>query len=582
MGKRITWIVAGIFWIHVHFVLADTIPPGEIAPEPGTGNTEQELVKASSYMVAAANPYAARAGYDILKQGGSAIDAVIATQLVLNLVEPQSSGIGGVGLVVYFDKNAGQLSTWEGRENAPALAKPDHFLDKNGKPLTFYDAVVGGHSVATPGLLKLMYEVHQKHGKLAWQTLFKPAIKLAQEGFIVSPRLARLVAMDQARLSRYETTKNYFYPGGRPVQEGDLLKNRPFANTLSLIARRGIDPFYQGEIGRDIVTTVNSVTDNPGLLSMSDLRHYEVKERDPVCMDYREYQVCGMGPPSSGGLTVGQMLGLLDHHKLSELGKDNPDSWQLIGDATRLAFADRGQYIADPDFVNVPKGLLDKSYLLGRSQLLHTGRPLQAVAPGLPPGVDQVSHAPGEALELPATTHISIVDGDGNAVAMTSSVENAFGSRLMVRGFLLNNSMTDFSFRPFIDGKPVANRIAPGKRPMSSMSPTIVLRDGQPYMLLGSAGGSRIIVHVAKTIIAHLDWQLPVNEAVSLSHRINMHGHYELEAGTDAEALVKPLKAMGYKVSVRDLNSSLHAIVIKASGLEGAADPRREGAVMGD
>nr|WP_286196544.1 gamma-glutamyltransferase [Thalassotalea sp. G20_0] len=533
-------------------------------------------------MVATANPYAARAGYEILKQGGSAIDAVITTQLVLNLVEPQSSGIGGSGLVVYFDNKVGQLSTWEGRETAPGQVKPDHFLDETGEPRAFYDAVVGGRSVATPGLLKLMYEVHQKHGKLAWKTLFKPAIKLAREGFIVSPRLASLVAMDQTRLGRYENTRNYFYPEGRPVQEGDLLKNLPFANTLSLIASRGIDPFYQGEIGRDIVTTVNSVTDNPGLLTMSDLNRYQVQERDPACMDYRRYRVCSMGPPSSGGLTMGQILGMLDHYNLPELGKDNPISWQLIGDATRLAFADRGMYMADQDFINVPEGLLDKSYLLERSRLLKTGKPLQGVAPGLPPGIDEIRQASVEALELPATTHISIVDGDGNAVAMTSSVENAFGSRLMVGGFLLNNSMTDFSFRPFIDGKPVANRIAPGKRPMSSMSPTIVLRDGKPYMVLGSAGGSRIIVHVVKTVIAHLDWQLPVDEAVSLSHRINMQGSYELESGTDAEKLVIPLKAMGYKVSVRDLNSGLHAIVIKKSGLEGAADPRREGAVMGD
>lgn len=582
MGKSITWIVAGIFLMQAYFVLADAIPPGEIAPEPGTGNTEQELVRASNYMVAAANPYAVKAGYEILKQGGSAIDAVITTQLVLNLVEPQSSGIGGVGLVVYFDNNARQLSTWEGRETAPGLVEPDHFLDETGEPLAFYDAVVGGRSVATPGLLKLMYEVHQKYGKLDWQTLFKPAIKLAREGFIVSPRLARLVDKDQARLGRYETTRNYFYPEGRPVQEGELLRNQPLADTLSLIASRGIDPFYQGEIGRDIVTTVNSVTDNPGLLSMSDLRRYQVQERPPACMDYREYRVCGMGPPSSGGLIVGQILGMLDHFDLAELGRDNPDSWQLIGDATRLAFADRGLYIADPDFIDVPEGLLNKSYLLERSRLLDTGKPLKTVAPGLPPGVDDISQAPGEALELPATTHISIVDGDGNAVAMTSSVENAFGSRLMVRGFLLNNSMTDFSFSPSIDGKPVANRIAPGKRPRSSMSPTIVLRDGRPYMILGSSGGSRIIVHVAKTVIAHLDWQLPVDEAIGLSHRINMHGTYELESKTDAEALVKPLKAMGYKVSVGDLNSGLHAIVIKKSGLEGAADPRREGHVMGD
>nr|MDT0251104.1 gamma-glutamyltransferase [Endozoicomonas sp.] len=506
MKKGMTWIVVGFFWLQVNTLQAVTDSPGEIAPEPGTGNTEQELVKSSRFMVAAANPYAASAGYKILKKGGSAIDAMIATQLVLNLVEPQSSGIGGVGLVVYFDNNSKKLSTWEGRETAPVAAKPDLFLDESSEPLAFYDAVVGGHSVATPGILKLMYELHQQHGKLDWKVLFQPAIYLAQEGFRVSPRLASLVAMDQARLSRYEVTKNYFFPGGNPIQEGDLLKNPLFADTLSLIASQGIKPFYEGEIGRDIVSVVRSVTDRPGMLSMADLRSYKVRERAPVCMDYRGDAVCGMGPPSSGGLTIGQMLGLLEHFDLAELGQDNPQSWRLIGDASRLAFADRGLYIADPDFVEVPKGLLDESYLRQRSELLKTNRALDEVIPGLPPGAEKMTLISGDAPELPATSHMSIVDSDGNALAMTSSIENAFGSRLMVRGFLLNNSMTDFSLRPSIDGKPVANRIEPGKRPLSSMSPTIVLREGKPYMVLGSAGGSRIINHVAKTLIAHLDW----------------------------------------------------------------------------
>ena len=533
-------------------------------------------------MVAAANRYAAEAGYEILRQGGSAIDALITTQLVLNLVEPQSSGIGGSGLVVYFDADSSQLSSWEGRETAPGAVTPALFLAQNGQPLSFYDAVVGGHSVATPGLLKLLHTVHRKHGRLPWATLFQPAIKLAQEGFQVSPRLAGLVAMDQERLSRYPTTKAYFFPDNQPIRAGDLLKNPAFADTLSLLARRGIDPFYQGEIARDMVTAVRTLPDRPGLLSMADLKNYRVIAREPVCQEYRQKRVCGMGPPSSGGLTVGQTLGILAHYDLPAMGPDDPHSWRLIGDASRLAFADRGRYIADPAYTVVPHGLLDESYLRQRSKLLASDKALARVTPGSPPGSRPLSQAADSALELAATTHISIVDGEGNAVAMTSSVENAFGSRLMVRGFLLNNSMTDFSFRPTIDGKTVANAIAPGKRPLSSMSPTIVLQDNEPYMVLGSAGGSRIIGNVLKTLIAHLDWGMPVDQAIRFPHLINMSGTYELEEGTDAEKLVKPLEKIGYQVSVREINSSLHAIVVTPSGLEGAADPRREGAVMGE
>ena len=581
MNKQFARIMSGVvFWLQAGSLQAT--PVAEIAPEIATGTTVQELVRAERFMVAAANPHAASAGYEILRQGGSAIDALIATQLVLNLVEPQSSGIGGSGLVVYFDDDSGKVSSWEGRETAPGAVKPDLFLDQDGEPIAFYDAVVGGHSVATPGVLKLLHTLHRKHGLLPWATLFQPAIKLAREGFRVSPRLARMVAMDQERLSRYPTTKAYFFPNNQPIQEGDLLKNPDFAETLSLLARRGIGPFYQGEIARDMVTAVRSLSDRPGLLSMADLKNYRVIAHEPVCQEYRQKQVCGMGPPSSGGLTVGQTLGLLSHYDLAGMGPDDPHSWRLIGDASRLAFADRGQYIADPAFTVVPHGLLDESYVRQRSKLLATDKALAEVAPGSPPGSHQLSRAADSALELPSTSHISIVDGQGNAVAMTSTIENAFGSRLMVRGFLLNNSMTDFSLRPTVNGKAVANAIAPGKRPLSSMSPTIVLQDNEPYMVLGSAGGARIIGHVLKTLIAHLDWGMPVDKAISLPHRINMSGVYELEEGTDAEKLVKPLEEMGYQVSVREINSSLHAIVIKPSGLEGGADPRREGAVMGE
>ncbi|WP_343216907.1 gamma-glutamyltransferase [Kistimonas asteriae] len=582
MRNRLAWLLAGCLLLQGASLQASQDVADSVAPEEGTGTTTQERVSANEFMVAAANPHAVKAGYEILREGGSAVDAMIAVQLVLNLVEPQSSGIGGGAFVVYYDSDDGKLTTWDGRETAPQSVTPDLFLDKKGKPLSFYDAVVGGRSVATPGTLKLMYSLHERYGKLDWDVLFQPAIRLAQEGFRVSPRLAALIAKDENRLRRYPVTATYFFPGGEALKEGELLTNVIFANTLSLIAEKGIEPFYTGEIGRDIVAAVRSVTDNPGVLSREDLANYQVWERAPACLDYRGDTVCGMGPPSSGGLTVGQILGMLEPFDLSELGPDNPESWRLIGDASRLAFADRGHYMADTDFVTVPAGLLDKAYLRQRSELLDTKRALTNVKPGTPPGKRRLERAEDESIELPSTTHLSIVDADGNVVSMTSTIENAFGSRLMVRGFLLNNEMTDFSFRPSKDGKPVANRIEPGKRPRSSMAPTIVMRDDKPYLVVGSPGGSRIIGYVTKTLIAHLDWQMPIDEAIQLPHLINRFGPYDIEAGTAAEKLVAPLKAMGYQVNRRDLNSGLHGIVITEKGLEGAADARREGAVMGD
>ena len=553
----------------------------EVAPEEGTLKTQQSLVKAKQFMVAAANPYATEAGYDILKRGGSAVDAMITVQLVLNLVEPQSSGIGGGAFVVYFDGKHDRLTTWDGRETAPENASPALFMDKAGKPLSFYDVVVGGRSVATPGTPMLMYRMHQQYGKLPWKELLQPAIKLAEQGFVVSERLASLVANDQERLSRYPSTKAYFFPDGKPLKEGALLKNPEFANTLKLMAAKGVQPFYQGVIGQDIVKAVQSVKDNPGYLSLKDLNSYTAKERPPICIDYRQYDVCGMGPPSSGALTIGQILGMVEHYDLTAYGPESPTSWRLIGDASRLAFADRGLYMADTDFVEMPSGLLNDVYLADRAKLLDQSRALGNVYAGVPPGASKLARANDESIELPSTSHISIVDKDGNVVSMTTTIENGFGSRLMVRGFLLNNEMTDFSFVPEKSGKPVANRIEAGKRPRSSMTPTIVFKDDKPYLVIGSPGGSRIIGYVAKTLIAHLDWQLPIDEAIGLPHLVNRFGTYDLEEDTSAEKLTAPLEKLGYQVNIRDLNSGLHGIVITKQGLEGAADPRREGMVKG-
>ena len=581
MIKKITGCLAsGLLTLCAGQALA-TDTSEEIAPESGTLRTEQSLVKTRKFMIAAANPHAVAAGNRILEKGGSAVDAMIAAQLVLTLVEPQSSGIGGGAFVVYYDNKQQQLTTFDGRETAPLAATETLFTDNKGQPLKFYDAVVGGRSVGTPGVLKLMSQMHQRYGKRPWKELFQPAIELSNQGFIVSERLATLVANDQQRLSRYPETQAYFFPHGQPLKQGDLLKNKALANTLSLIAEKGVDAFYQGQIGRDIVAKVRSVEDNPGILSLKDLKQYQVKERPPVCMDYRSYDICGMGPPSSGALTIGQMLGMLSHYDLAKLGPEALESWRLIGGASRLAFADRGLYMADSDFVDMPLGLLNKDYLAQRAALLKREDALDKVLAGTPPGSPTITQAYDQSIELPSTTHISIVDDQGNALSMTSSIENGFGSRLMVRGFLLNNQLTDFSFVAEKAGKPVANRVEPGKRPRSSMSPTIVMNNDKPYMVIGSPGGSRIIGYVANTLIAHLDWQMPINEAIELPHLINPFGTYQIEQGTSAVKLAEPLEALGYKVSVRGLNSGLHGIVMTKEGLEGAADSRREGTVAG-
>lgn len=555
-----------------------------VAPEAATGTTAgmSDPVEAQEWMIAAANPLAAQAGAEALRRGGTAADAMVAAQAVLGLVEPQSSGLGGGAFLVWYDAASGGLTTLDGRETAPLEATPRLFQDAQGAPLTFFDAVIGGRSVGTPGTPALMAGAHARWGRLDWASLLDPAITLAKEGFAVSPRLAGLVARDAGRLASHPETAAYFLPGGNPVQEGALLRNPAYARTLASLARAGVDAFYSGDIARDIVATVRGVPDNPGVLSQTDLAIYRVKERPAVCVPYRAFEVCGMGPPSSGALTVGQILGMLDHHDLAGPGPDSPQAWRLIGDASRLAFADRGRYMADSDFVPVPvEGLIAPDYLAARAALLSGDRALDSVAPGAPEFDHALNRADGSAIERPSTSHVSIVDAQGNALSLTTTIENAFGSRVMVRGFLLNNELTDFSFRSHRGGVPVANRVEPGKRPRSSMAPTIVMADGAPRLVIGSPGGSRIIGYVATSIIAWADWGMDIQAALSRPHAVNRFGIYDLEAGTDAQALQEPLEAMGYKTSVRDLNSGLHAIEIGAV-LKGAADPRREGIAIGD
>jgi gamma-glutamyltranspeptidase/glutathione hydrolase len=556
-----------------------------VAPEFSSGVSKKSLVKAGRHMISTANPHASKTGLEILKRGGNAIDAMVAIQTVLGLVEPQSSGLGGGAFLVYFDAEREKLTTYDGRETAPAKATPDMFLDDNGQPLGFFDAVVGGRSVGTPGTVKLLYETHKKYGKLDWKEVLQPAIDLAENGFKVSPRLHALITRSAESLYQYETTRNYFLSEESvPLFVGTLIKNQPYSDTLKAIASGGADAFYKGDIAKRIVKTVQNAKGNPGRLSLEDLANYEIKQREPVCYRYRDHNVCGMGPPSSGALTVGQILGLVEAYDLGSYGAGSLESWRIIGDATRLAFADRGLYMADNDFVKMPKGLLNRTYLWERTQTLIGEKALtdDEVFPGKPPFDHAMLFAPDQSLELPSTSHFSIVDAEGNVVSMTTTIENGFGSRLMVDGFLLNNELTDFSFVPEVDGKPVANAIEPGKRPRSSMAPTIVLKDGKPVLAVGSPGGSRIIPYVAKTLIAWLDWEMDIQQAIELPHLANRFGTYDLEKGTAAEKFAEPLEKLGFTVNIRDLNSGLHGIEITPEGLQGGADTRREGLAIGE
>jgi gamma-glutamyltranspeptidase/glutathione hydrolase len=418
------------------FVLPSTLFAAEqaadaIQPEIGFGQQSSNVVTAKQFMVATANPVATQAGYNVLAAGGNAIDAMVAVQTVLGLVEPQSSGLGGGAFAVYYDAKEKKLTTFDARETAPKAARPELFME-NGVPLSFYDAVVGGRSVGTPGTVKLLDALHGRYGSQEWASLLEPATKLAEFGFQVSPRLSESISADQERLSRYPDTRNYFFDSsGEPLKPGALLKNAEYADTLSKIAQSRSQAFYHGEIAKKIVDTVQQAEGNPGVLALEDLANYNVIEREPVCADYLQYAVCGMGPPSSGALTVGQILKITEAFPLKALGEHHPMSWQIIGDASRLAFADRGRYMADTDFVSMPEGLLDASYLESRAKLITPGTALTTAEPGNPPWIAKEARADDQAIELPSTSHFVIVDSDGNTLSMTTTIENGFGSPLI-------------------------------------------------------------------------------------------------------------------------------------------------------
>lgn len=561
--------------------------PAPPPPEHATGWQAKAPVSAERFMVAAAHPTATRVGYEVLRRGGTAMDAAVAVQIALNLVEPQSSGIGGGAFLLYWDASAKKLYALDGRETAPASATPGRFLQADGTRMPFLDAVTGGQSVATPGTLKLLEEGHKRFGKEPWEVLFEPTIRLAEEGFPVSPRMAKSIARTKERgwrLDRFEATRRYFFnEDGSPRRAGQRLKNPAFAKTLRLIASEGAAAFYAGALAAEIVRAAGETSENANTLTLADLGGYQVKSRPPVCVSYRVFDVCGMGPPSSGGHTVGQILGLLERFDLKAVGW-SAELAHLYAEAAKLAYADRGLYLADADFVDVPAaGLVDRGYLRSRGTLIDPARAVGPGVPGTPPSTTDTPQAPSSNPDRPGTSHMVVRDVYGNALSMTTTIESGFGSRVMVGGFLLNNEMTDFDFVPEKDGKPVANRIEGGKRPRSSMAPTIVFKNGAPYLLIGSPGGSQIINFVAKSLIAILDFGLGPQEALERGHFTHRNrGRLTLEDRPDSRAFKAALEKKGHEVSVRSINSGLHAILIKDGKLIGGADPRREGIALGD
>ena len=616
-----------------------------VAGEAGSGFHRHPAARAKRFMAATANRHATNAAFEMLKSGGSAIDAAIAAQLVLGLTEPQSSGIGGGAFILHFDASHGagsdarsgnraaSVRAYDGRETAPAAAKADRFTGADGKLLSYASAVGSGLSVGVPGALRVMELAHKQHGKLPWARLFEPAINIALSGFALSPRLHTLLARDPL-LRGDATAADYFYEidaGSHPAARrparpvGTVLRNPAYAATLRTIAREGADALYRGDIARDIVAAVRA-HERPGDLTEADLAGYTARERAPVCGPYRSKRICGMPPPSSGGIAVLALLGMIERFDMASLRPDSIEAVHLFAEAGRLTFADRDHFIADPDMARVPvAGLLDAMYLKSRSAIIKTDRSMGLAAHGMPPGATTAFGRDATA-EAEGTSHISIVDAEGNAVAMTTTIESAFGARIMVRGFLLNNQLTDFSWieNSGEPGNPAAaNAVAAGKRPRSAMAPTFVFTPAlttasgatsasalvtapvttpvtapvaatatatanaprgaeRLEFVLGTPGGPPIINYVAKALVGLIDWKLPLAETFALPHYGNRNRATEIERGTRIEALVQPLKAMGHEISIGEFTSGYTGIAVTPGGLTGAVDPRREGTARGE
>jgi gamma-glutamyltranspeptidase/glutathione hydrolase len=533
-------------------------------------------------VVSAADPRAAEAGREILRAGGSAADAAMAMMLALTVVEPQSSGIGGGGFLVHHDAGLGLVATIDGRETAPASAGTGRFVGPDGQPLPFMEAVPGGLSVGIPGNIRLMARAHQRWGKLAWARLFEPAIRLADEGYRVTPLLAGRLAMMAKVDAGFPDFKAIYWENGQPKAAGATVRNPALAALLRRIATGGPEVFYTGETAASISRAVAEAARNPAAITAEDLAGYRAKDRPAVCGHYRGYRICGMGPPSSGATTILQILGMIERFPMKALGKDDPRAWHLIAEAMLLAYADRDKYLADRDFVPVPvAGLIDPVYLAQRSRLISEMKTLGSYEAGTPPGAPVRTRAASG--EVPSTTHFVAVDGAGDVASMTSTVEGPFGSQLVAEGMILNNELTDFSFVPEKDGAPVANRVEPGKRPLSSMAPTIVYdAKGQPILAIGSAGGKRIIMHVVKALIGVLDWGLPAQQAIALPNIFFAKDALLVEQGTALDAMRPALEKLGHVVTPADVTSKLTAIERTAQGWRGAADPRSEGVALAE
>ena len=550
-------IVRRLLGVALLLVAAYPLPSAQAAPQS---------------MVAAAHPLAVEAGLEMLRRGGTAVDAAIAVQMVLGVVEPHASGIGGGGFFLHYDGTSRGITVYDGRETAPAGASPTMFLSADGKPLGYREAVASGMSVGVPGLLAMLELAHKEKGKLAWSELFGPAIAAARDGFAVSSRLAAWLQRIPALREEQAIREAYFNADGSPRKQGERIANPALAETMDLIAKQGARAMYEGAVAAEMIDRVRSHP-RPGTLSAADLADYKPVKREPVCGPYRVWIVCGMPPPSSGGIAILQVLGLIQPFDLQRDAPNDLRAVHLIAEASRLAFADRDRYVADPAFVDVPvAGLLSPAYLAERRKLMSPDRSMGKVGPGLPPGYVERG-----------TSHVSIVDRWGSAVSFTTTIEAPFGAHMMVRGFLLNNELTDFSPRPELDGRPVANRVQPGKRPRSSMSPTFVLdRDGRLVAALGSAGGARIIGDTLQALIGLLDWDLSAQAAVEMPRVINLNGATELEEGTPIADHAAALRALGHEVQVRRHEGGLTALRRSGDGWEGGADPRRDGVARGE
>jgi gamma-glutamyltranspeptidase/glutathione hydrolase len=550
----------------------------------GFATEDRTPTVASHHMIAASDPLAAEAGLAVLRAGGNAVDAAIAVQAMLTLTEPESSGIGGSSYLVYFDKKSGRVFTYDGRETAPAETNENLFLDGDGKPLPFDAIFTGGRSVGVPGTLRMLELAHKQHGKTPWGQLFRPAIETATNGFPLSPRLAKSVQYDRY-LPQFASAKAYFFdPAGTPLAAGTSIKNPALADTLQTIATKGADALYSGPIAEDIVRAVRAEP-NPGVMTLADLATYNAKERDPVCGVYRSWRICGMGPSSSGAIGTIATLKMLQPFDLPKMPPLGIESVHLLAEAGRLAHADRTRYVADPDFVDVPvEALTADDYLSLRSRLIDPNRDIGTVSPGDPLHKRADSGTSmGVDAEIAGTSHFSIVDDDGNALAMTTSVGLAFGSRIFVRGFFLTDQLSDFAVRPESDGIKEINRVEAGKRPRSSMSPTLVFDSkGNFTAATGSVGGNLIVGFVSEVLVAMLDWGMDPQKAAGLPHVVNVNGDTRIEKGTTLDGLAGALESRGHKVRSAPLASGTQAIMARDGKLLGGADPRREGVAIGD